>query len=85
MNNIFDLSPLVLGAIPLTVGLVQVVKIYVLSRWAPLASLVIGIGLVALTGLDWRAVIVQGLIVGLAAAGLWSGAKTTFAPVSQQQ
>lgn len=82
MQNLFDLNALVLGAIPMTLGLVAVAKTYMNSRYAPLASLAIGIGLVALTGIAWQAVIVQGILVGLAASGLWSGAKTTFAPVS---
>lgn len=76
---LFTLTPLVVAAIPITVGLVQVVKAISLpDRFAPLASILIGCGLVALTTLTWQIVIAQGIIVGLCASGLWSGTKTTF-------
>ena len=75
MPELFTLSPLALAAIPVVIGLVQVVKnlTFVGSQYAPIASLVIGIGLMALTGIEWQAFVVQGLIVGLAASGLYSG------------
>jgi len=78
METLFAFSPLVVAAIPVALGLVQVIKALKLpSKFAPLASLVIGIGLIALLPeLSWQATIAQGLIVGLAASGLWSGSKS---------
>lgn len=77
MQEILTLSPLALAAVPVVVGFVQVAKdIGLPSRLAPLASIAAGAGIMALAGLsDWRAVALQGLLVGLAASGLWSGGK----------
>ena len=76
MDSLFTLSPLLVGAVPVVVGLVQVAKSSGLpSRLAPLASLAVGAGLVALTGATWQETIARGAIVGLAASGLWSGGK----------
>jgi len=78
MEELFTLTPLVLGAIPLVIGLVQVAKAMKLpDNFAPLASLVLGCALVALTGATWQASLVQGIIVGLSASGLYSGGKAT--------
>jgi len=79
MEGLFEFSPLVIATIPVALGLVQVIKtIGVPSKYAPILSLALGMLLVALTGAGWQIVIAQGLIVGLAAAGLWSGGKTTL-------
>ena len=77
METLFAFSPLVVAAIPVALELVQVIKALKLpSRFSPLASLAIGIGLIALLPeLSWQATVAQGLIVGLAASGLWSGSK----------
>ncbi len=81
METLFQFSPLVVAAVPVCLGLVQVIKgVGLPSRFAPLASIVIGAGLVALTGVAWQAVVAQGILVGLAASGLWSGSKASFAP-----
>lgn len=81
MDNIFSLSPLALAAAPLVLGLVAVIRqVGLPSRFAPLGSIILGIGLVALTGIEWQAFIVQGIIVGLVASGLWSGSKALFTP-----
>lgn len=79
MEELFTLSPLALGAIPVTIGIVQVLKLLIPdSKYAPVVALAIGIGLMALTGIAWQAFIVQGLIVGLAASGLYSGTKSVL-------
>jgi len=79
MNTIFDFSPLIVAIIPVVIGLVQVVKqVGLPTKFAPLASIVLGFGLVALTSVTWPVAIVQGIIVGLAASGLWSGSKSTL-------
>lgn len=65
--------------IPVTIGVVQVIKeLGVQNRYAPLVSLVIGVAGVFLLGDISKAAIIQGLIVGLVASGLWSGVKTSL-------
>lgn len=70
--------------IPVILGLVQVGKVSGLSvQWAPLASIFLGIvGAMALSSFTFSgAVIIQGIIAGLSASGLWSGTTTTLASV----
>lgn len=76
MNTLFEISTLALAAIPIALGLVAVAKqVGLPSKYAPVASILIGTGLVALTGVEWQTMIAQGIIVGLSASGLWSGGK----------
>lgn len=76
MQDVLQGTPFVLAAVPVVLGIVQAVKAAGLpSRFAPLASLALGIGLSFLVGAFWREAILQGVIVGLSASGLWSGAK----------
>lgn len=85
MQTLFEFSPLVIGIVPVALGLVAALKQARLSsRFAPLASIVIGIALVALTGQTWQADIAQGVVVGLTASGLWSGSKALFATPDDQ-
>ena len=79
METIFDFSPLILGAIPVVMGLVEVVKRagFPPERFIPLLSLVLGIAIMAvIEGPDWPTILIQGIIVGLSASGLWSGGKS---------
>jgi hypothetical protein len=79
MDNLFALSALAAATIPLDLGLIAAVKqVGMPSKFAPLASIALGVGLVALTGAAWQADIAQGIVVGLAASGLWSGGKALF-------
>lgn len=79
MESLFEFSPVLVAIVPVVIGLVQVAKsIGLPTNYAPFASVIFGAGLVALTGVEWQSVIVQGLIAGLAAAGLYSGTKTTI-------
>lgn len=77
METLFDFSPLIIAVIPVIVGLVQVAKSLGLdSKYAPAISLLFGVGLVSLTGVLWQAALVQGIVAGLAASGLFSAVKT---------
>ncbi len=62
-----------------TVGLVQVVKTIGLpTRFAPLVSVLIGVGMAALFGGGFHiAIIGMGIMIGLTSCGLYSGIKTT--------
>ncbi len=79
IETLFSFTPTVIATIPITLGIVACIKeIGLPSKWAPLASIVFGLGFVALTTTVWQVIIAQGVIVGLAASGLWSGPKATF-------
>jgi type IV secretory pathway VirB3-like protein len=81
METIFTFSPLVVAIVPVILGLTEIAKRMGLPhKYAPAVSLVMGIVFVAITGQVWQACLVQGLIAGLAASGLWSGAKATVKP-----
>ena len=72
------LTPLMLSSIPIVLGVVSVFKIAGLAdRWAPLASLIMGVGVAALIGGPLVVVVLGGLVIGLSASGLYSGTKTT--------
>lgn len=85
MENLFTLGALTIAAIPVVTGLVSVLKssLDMPSKYAPLASLAFGIAAVALIGGAWQAIVAQGLLVGLAASGLYSGGKAIASPAAQ--
>ncbi len=73
MENINTETLAILTAI--TIGLVQVVKATGLNtKWAPLVSVLIGVGGSLLFG----STVIVGIIAGLSASGLYSGVKTTL-------
>ena len=79
MESLFELSPSIILIVPVLIGLVAVAKtIGVSSKLAPATALVLGIGLVSLTGVEWQVMIVQGIIAGLSASGLYSGTRATL-------
>lgn len=66
--------------VPVVLGVVEAIKrVGMASRYAPLASLVLGVAGAYLIGGALNEVVIQGLIAGLSAAGLWSGVKATIA------
>lgn len=75
-----DITTPFLILVPVVVGVTQVVKMSGLpTQWIPLTSLVLGVLGAFLIG-GWAfsgAVVLQGIIAGLSASGLWSGVKTT--------
>jgi hypothetical protein len=72
--DLLTLSNVALAAIPATVGLSAIARNIGLSdRYSPIADIVFGIALIALIGgVVWQAVILQGILVGLSAAGLYN-------------
>lgn len=77
LNEMFAVSPAVIVAAPIVLGLVQVLKVSGLpSRFAPVASIAIGVSILLLGGLTLQVAIVQGIIAGLVASGLFSGGKS---------
>jgi hypothetical protein len=66
-----------LALVPVVVGLVQVVKGFINSKYAPLCSLVFGIGVSSVFPDSTVAeTVLSGIVIGLAASGLYSGTKT---------
>ena len=66
--------------IPIVVGVVEALKKVTHDKFAPLFAIVLGVvGVYLLSGFDVSGtLILEGVIVGLSACGLYSGAKTTF-------
>lgn len=67
--------------VPVLIGVVEVIKrVGLKTRWAPLCALFLGV--VAAWGLSgWSVdmmVLIEGLVAGLSAAGLWSGTRATL-------
>lgn len=84
----FELSPLIFAAIPIVVGLVEVVKkIGMDSKFAPVLSILFGVGAMFLASsmpdqaMTWQAWTLQGIITGLSASGLYSGGAKTIAAI----
>jgi hypothetical protein len=82
--SLVSLSAVSVAMIPVVLGLVSVVKMYVDSKWAPLASLALGVAAAffvpaATIGLT----VLQGVLVGLAASGLYSGVKASASLVNK--
>lgn len=66
--------PVLVGLI---IGIVQVSKGFIPQRFVPLYTLCIGVGCALLFQGVEKANIVTGLIAGLSAMGVWSGAKAS--------
>lgn len=76
MIDLFEMSALVVSLIPITIGLVGVINtLGINKKYSPIISILISIGLVAMTGVSWQYFIAQGIIVGLSASGLYSGVR----------
>ena len=76
-----NISAQFLVLVPVVVGAVEALKKSgVSSKWAPLLSLVLGVVATYLvTGFVFSGdVVLQGVIVGLTAAGLYSGVRKTM-------
>lgn len=67
-------------AVVIIIGLTQIVKKFVDSRYMPLVAIVLGM-LIMVLG-DWKSIeaetFVQGIVLGLVSCGLWDVGKTTI-------
>jgi hypothetical protein len=77
IKTLFDLSPFIMASVPVIVALVSVVKrtINLSDRYAPLVSLFFGVLIALIVGEYWQVIIIQGILAGLMASGLYSGGK----------
>ncbi len=72
----FLFEPELLTLIPITIGLVEVVKVVgIPDRFAPVASLLIGVALAFFVMPTIPMVVMGGVVVGLTASGLYSGTR----------
>ena len=70
-----------IAVIPVIVALVQLSKQFGAGpKIQPLVALLLGIGagFIYISPDDWKAALFQGIVMGLAAVGLWSGTKNTI-------
>ncbi len=74
------MDPLTAAAAPIVLALVQTLAPVVQDRWKPAVSILLGLVVVAAIAasgeLPWPQVPLTGLMVGLAASGLYSGGRT---------
>lgn len=71
------LSPALLAIVPLTVGIVAVLRgIGIPTQYAPLASVCTGVALACFVVTTVPEVVLGGIAIGLMASGLYSGGKT---------
>lgn len=75
---VLEITPYFMMAVPVVIALVSVMKIYLDAYYAPLMAIASGLVVVYLlsSGLTMGEMIIQGLLVGLTASGLYSGSKT---------
>lgn len=68
----FEVSPMLLAAIPLVTALTEVIKRYVRNEYAPIISIACGVGVSFLLPASTIGfTILQGVVVGLSASGLY--------------
>lgn len=73
--NPIEISPALVGIVPVVVAVTQIVKGFVdVSRFAPVVAIALGIvGAYALGVHDIGGACLQGFLIGLSASGLYSG------------
>jgi hypothetical protein len=71
------LPALAMTLIPIVMALVSLVKIYIDSKWSPLFALAFGIsGAILIPDISLSETIIDGLVIGLTASGLYSGVRS---------
>lgn len=74
--ELIQVSPAIIALIPVVIGLTALAKLYIDSKWAPLTALALGVaGAFLFPAVTVPVTILSGIIVGLSASGLYSGAK----------
>ena len=64
------------GVVPLILGVVEAIKrLGVPSQFAPLISVVVGVAITLFTTGTGVESVINGVLLGLSASGLWSGGK----------
>ena len=77
MNELFNIYGV--GAVALTMALVQIAKKYIEARWLPLVALILGIGIVSLSTWDIGVkYILTGLVIGGMAISAFDLVKKTI-------
>lgn len=74
-----DVSTGFMILVPVVVGVIEACKMAGLpSRWAPILSILLGIGGAGFLGGDLQDIVIQGMVVGLSASGLYSATRATL-------
>lgn len=79
-NVLVEVTPLMVGAAALVMGLVQfVAKKFISARYVPLAAIALSevVVFLASIGATSKEMVLSGLVVALISMGAWSGTKTT--------
>lgn len=74
-----EISPVFLVLVPVVMALVQGCKNFIDSKWSPVVAIVFGIlgaALIGIGSVSFPMIILQGILVGMTAAGIYSGAKS---------
>lgn len=75
-TQLIFVTPAMLGLIPIVMGLVQLAKMHVDSKWAPLLSLIFGIvGAFLLPDMNFGSTLLGGVTIGLMSSGAYSSGK----------
>lgn len=84
--TLVTISSVSLALVPVVMAITQIFKMWVLdSRWAPIVAIVSGIVLAfAVPQTTPALTVLQGILIGLTASGLFTGARATFAPTPEQ-
>ena len=63
--------------VPFIIAIVQLAKMFNMpSRFAPLLAVILGVGLNLSNGIFYVEKVIEGIIIGLSAAGLYSSTKS---------
>ena len=72
-----DISLLGASLVPVALALTEAIKrLGVASKWSPVVSIIFGLGLVWFVSPEFN--VLDGVIVGLSASGLWSSTKSVI-------
>lgn len=74
-----EFSAAILTLVPVVIGLTEIAKAFVATRFSPVISLVLGVGMAfLLPAATVPSTILSGIVVGLTASGLYAGSKTVI-------
>lgn len=81
-EQIVSLSAVSIALVPIVLAVTQIIKSFLIdTRFVPVISIVLGIVFsLAVPSSTLFYTIIQGVLVGLSASGLFSATKTTFSP-----
>lgn len=74
-----EITPQFVILVPVVMALTSLVKMYIPLRYVPVSAVALGVALsFAILPKDFATALMQGILVGCTAAGVYSGTKTTI-------